>query len=77
MGRILKRCDVCNRFHAAYVVDDPLFPGGKAKYCLRCWKKKFGGAPPPTEQNEEKLARNETASSDPNYLSENSEGKRF
>lgn len=68
MGRILKRCDVCKRFHAAYVVDAPLYPGGKAKYCLRCWKKKFGDAPPPKEQNGEKPARNEFESSDPKGL---------
>ncbi|MBN1372993.1 MAG: hypothetical protein JW987_13735 [Anaerolineaceae bacterium] len=68
MGRILKRCDVCKRFHAAYVVDDPLYPGGKANYCFKCWKKKFGDAPPPKEQSGETLARNESESSDPKGL---------
>ncbi len=68
MGRILKRCDVCKRFHAAYVVDDPLYPGGKANYCLKCWKKMFGDAPPQGEQKVEKSARNESESSDPKGL---------
>jgi hypothetical protein len=42
MGRILQRCDVCKRFHVVYIVDDPLYPGGKAHYCHHCWKNKFG-----------------------------------
>lgn len=42
MGRILQRCDVCKRFHVVYIVDDPLYPGGKAHYCHHCWKQKFG-----------------------------------
>ena len=68
MGRILKRCDVFKRFHAACWVDDPLYPGGKAKCCYSCWKRKFGDALRPTEQNEEKFARNKSESSDPKGL---------
>jgi hypothetical protein len=50
-GKILRRCDRCGKFHAAYVVDDPAVVrqvkgenSGEAKVilCQTCWKKLFG-----------------------------------
>jgi uncharacterized protein (DUF885 family) len=42
--RILRRCNLCGKFHAAYRVDDPRF-GGKAYLCQTCWKGVFSMPP--------------------------------
>ena len=36
MPKVLRRCDRCGKFHAAYLVD--LSGGGKGHYCYSCWK---------------------------------------
>ena len=36
MGKILRRCTICKRFHASYLVEDPIF--GKGYLCYDCWK---------------------------------------
>jgi CubicO group peptidase (beta-lactamase class C family) len=41
MGKILKRCDLCGKFHAAYLVDDPKL--GKRILCYQCWKATAAG----------------------------------
>ena len=42
--KILRRCDVCGRFHEGYIVPDPE-RGGKAYYCYDCWKAKYAAQP--------------------------------
>jgi hypothetical protein len=46
--KALKRCDVCGKFHAAYLVDDPQL--GKLNVCLDCWKRKYAIETPPAEK---------------------------
>jgi hypothetical protein len=38
MGKILKRCSICKRLGAAYLVNDPKL--GKLLLCYSCWKKR-------------------------------------
>jgi hypothetical protein len=33
---ILRRCSLCGKFHASYLVSE--HPGGKGYYCYTCWK---------------------------------------
>jgi hypothetical protein len=35
-GKILRRCDVCGKFHAAYLLTSP--DGVVRKVCYSCWK---------------------------------------
>jgi ADP-ribose pyrophosphatase len=35
-GKVLRRCDICGNFHAAYIV--PEGDSGKRYYCYKCWK---------------------------------------
>lgn len=37
--KILRRCTICKRYGAAYLVNDPLL-GGKAYLCHDCWQKR-------------------------------------
>jgi hypothetical protein len=37
-GKILRRCTICGKFHASYLVDDPVL--GKYHLCYSCWKAK-------------------------------------
>jgi hypothetical protein len=34
-GKILRRCTICGKFHASYLVDDPEL--GKCYLCYSCW----------------------------------------
>jgi hypothetical protein len=34
--KILRRCTICKKFHASYLVDDPEL--GKCYLCYSCWK---------------------------------------
>jgi hypothetical protein len=34
--RILRRCAICGKFHASYLVEDPQL--GTCYLCLSCWK---------------------------------------
>jgi len=34
--KVLRRCDICGKFHAAYLVPNP--KGGQMKVCQTCWK---------------------------------------
>jgi len=34
-GKILRRCTICKKFHASYLVDDPEL--GKCYLCYSCW----------------------------------------
>jgi hypothetical protein len=34
--KVLRRCDVCGKFHASYLVPD--FQGRPARLCYDCWK---------------------------------------
>jgi hypothetical protein len=36
MGKILRRCSLCGKYHASFLVSD--FPGGKGHLCSSCWK---------------------------------------
>ena len=36
MGKILRRCTICKKFHASYLVEDPQL--GKCYLCYSCWK---------------------------------------
>ena len=38
-GKILRRCTLCKKFHASYLVDDPEL--GKCYLCYTCWKARF------------------------------------
>ena len=42
-GKILRRCDLCGRFHASYLVPDPKF--GQLHLCYTCWKGRYGSPP--------------------------------
>jgi len=37
--KILRRCDICGRFHASYLV--PADDGPPRYYCYDCWKARF------------------------------------
>jgi hypothetical protein len=43
MGKILKRCSLCQNFHASYLIEDPKL--GKLYLCYDCWKEKYAGKP--------------------------------
>jgi hypothetical protein len=34
-GKILRRCTICGKFHASYLVDDPVL--GTCYLCYSCW----------------------------------------
>lgn len=34
--KILRRCSLCGKFHASYLVPNP--DGGNSYYCSACWK---------------------------------------
>jgi hypothetical protein len=34
-GKVLRRCDLCKKFHASYAVQDALL--GVRYLCYRCW----------------------------------------
>jgi hypothetical protein len=38
-ARILRRCTICNKFHASYLVPDE--EGNPAYYCYDCWQTRF------------------------------------
>jgi hypothetical protein len=42
-GKVLRRCDICGNFHAAYIV--PEGESGKRYYCYKCWKARMVAAP--------------------------------
>ena len=42
--KILRRCDICGRFHAAYLV--PAEDGQTRNYCYDCWKTRFHASAP-------------------------------
>jgi hypothetical protein len=47
MAAILKRCSICKRFHAAFLVEEP--SGQRLSLCARCWKAyTTSKQPPPT-----------------------------
>ncbi|MBA4383233.1 MAG: hypothetical protein C0410_00710 [Anaerolinea sp.] len=35
-GKILRRCTICKKFHASYLVEIPDY--GKSYLCYNCWK---------------------------------------
>lgn len=43
-GRILRRCTICKKFHASYLVQDAEF--GKVYLCYACWKARYATQPP-------------------------------
>jgi hypothetical protein len=51
-GKILRRCTICKKFHASYLVEDPEL--GRYYLCQRCWTARTlrtgeQGANPPAE----------------------------
>lgn len=55
--KILRRCDICGKYHVAYVVEDPSL--GKLYLCQACWKariiREMAGTPAnPTSDGETK-----------------------
>lgn len=40
----LRRCDICGKYHASYIVTDPK-TGRKSYICTLCWKAKFASQP--------------------------------
>ncbi len=36
-GKILRRCAICKKYHASYLVEAPEL-GGKVYLCYSCWK---------------------------------------
>ena len=59
-GKILRRCDLCGRFHAAYLVPDPKF--GRLQLCYTCWKGRYGSqSPPASERGAEQVGEEEEA----------------
>jgi hypothetical protein len=53
--KYLKRCDVCGKFSAEYLVDDPQL--GKLGVCRNCWKRKYAIAAPAAEKRDRLQAR--------------------
>jgi ribosome-binding protein aMBF1 (putative translation factor) len=53
--KALKRCDVCGKFSAAYLVDDAKL--GRLNVCLNCWKRGYAIATPPAEKRDPAKAR--------------------
>jgi hypothetical protein len=51
-GKILRRCTICKKFHASYLVDDPEL--GKCYLCYSCWKSKQDASNVSREENESK-----------------------
>lgn len=49
--KVLRRCSICKKFHAAYVVEDPQL--GKLHLCLSCWKARQVNAAPLPQQGQE------------------------
>ena len=43
-GRILRRCTLCKKSHASYLVHDPEL--GKGYLCYACWKARYAAQPP-------------------------------
>jgi protein-tyrosine phosphatase len=46
--KVLRRCVICGKFHAAYLVPD--HPGGSGYYCYSCWKARFANQATPTDK---------------------------
>jgi hypothetical protein len=44
--KTLRRCTICKRFHASYLVFDPKL--GKGYYCYDCWQARYATEPSPT-----------------------------
>jgi hypothetical protein len=42
-SNILRRCAICKKFHASYLVPDD--DGGQNYYCYDCWKARFQSQP--------------------------------
>ena len=65
MGKILQRCDICKKFHAAYAV--PETATVTRHYCYTCWMEKFGNQipsdvqvqPPSAPEDEERPIPND------------------
>ena len=53
-GKILRRCTICNNFHASYLVQDEKL--GKCYLCYTCWKARTASALP----DEKKVEKTET-----------------
>ena len=50
----LRRCHICKKFHASYLVDAPDL-GGQVYLCYDCWKARYGSpSPAPGDQVPEK-----------------------
>jgi len=48
-AKILRRCTICGKFHASYLVEDPAF--GKGYLCYSCWKaRQSAQTVPPADQ---------------------------
>ena len=43
--KVLRRCSLCNNFHAAYLVEDKRL--GKLYLCYACWKARQAAKAPP------------------------------
>jgi hypothetical protein len=51
-GKILRRCTLCKKFHASYLVEDP--ERGKYYLCYSCWKSRQSQDLEPTHPEEKK-----------------------
>jgi hypothetical protein len=45
---VLRRCSLCKRFHASYLLPDSEF--GKLYLCYDCWKACYAPQPTPTTE---------------------------
>jgi hypothetical protein len=43
-GKILRRCDLCGKFHASYRVEDPRL--GSLILCQNCWSRRAASQSP-------------------------------
>lgn len=61
--KILRRCTICKKFHASYLVEDAEF--GKCYLCYSCWKsRQTQGRIAPEKKTEETGTDPETAKDD-------------
>jgi hypothetical protein len=61
-GKILRRCTICKKFHASYLLDDPKL--GKYYLCYSCWRaRSVAASEQQTAQLDEKVEIRREASS--------------
>ena len=64
-AKILRRCTICKKFHASYLVEDPEF--GKRYLCYSCWKARSSAFTEPQAGLSDEKTEANTAISERNH----------